>query len=421
MRANSGPKDTEYYERLGVTPTSTVDEIKKAYRKLAIKYHPDKNPGDKEAEEKFKEISQAYEVLSNEDKRSTYDRFGKEGLSGSSGMGGVDPFDLFSSFFGGGGFFPGGGRHHHHHRGPQRTKDMVTAVRVTLEDIYNGKTKKMKVSRSVACGNCSGTGSKDKVASTSCTECNGAGVKTEIRQIGPGMYQQMRSVCAECEGKGEIVPKGKRCTECNGKKTNKETKILKVEIDKGVKEGKKIVFSGESDQEPGMETGDVIFVVQEESHELFKRSGDDLIMEKDISLIEALTGFSIQLNHLDGRSIVIESKKGDIVKPDDIKEIPELGMPLYSRSYEFGSLYIKFNVIFPTTLSKNQITDLRGIFDAIPEPMIDDNTQKFVAEPFDADRLRQRKEEQRYQEQRNAYDRDGSDEGPEIRTNCSNQ
>jgi len=289
-----------------------------------------------------------------------------------------------------------------------------------LEDIYNGKTKKMKVSRSIVCVTCAGTGSKDKVASTTCDECNGAGAKMEVRQIGPGMYQQMRSVCSECEGKGEVVPQGKRCTECNGKKTVKETKILKVEIDKGVKEGKKIVFSGESDQEPGMETGDIVFVVQEETHELFKRSGDDLIMEKDIPLIDALTGFAIQLNHLDGRSIVIESKKGDIVTPGDIKEIPGLGMPYFSRSYDFGSLYIKFNVIFPTTISNAQITNLRNIFEPTPEPMIDDSTEKVVAQPFDAERIRQRKEEQRSQ-QRYAHEED-SDEGPGIRTtNCSNQ
>jgi len=168
-----------------------------------------------------------------------------------------------------------------------------------------------------------------------------------------------------------------------------------------------------------METGDIVFVVQEEGHELFKRSGDDLIMERDIPLIDALTGFSIQLNHLDGRSIVIESKKGDIVTPGDIKEIPGLGMPCFSRSYDFGSLYIKFNLIFPTTLSKAQITNLRNIFEPTPEPMVDDATEKVVAEPFNEERQRQRKDDQRNQ-QRYAHEED-SDEGPGIRTNCSNQ
>jgi len=153
----------------------------------------------------------------------------KEGLGG--GMGG-DPFDAFSSFFGGG---MGGGRS----RGPQRTKDMVTPLTVKLEDIYNGKTKKMKITRNIICKTCTGTGSKDGKSSEKCKECEGNGIKVMLRQLGPGMFQQVRTQCPECDGKGETVAEGKRCEDCNGKKTTKETKILSVEIDKGMKEGKK--------------------------------------------------------------------------------------------------------------------------------------------------------------------------------------
>jgi len=225
-------KETEYYERLGVTPETGVDDIKRAYKKMAMKFHPDKNPNNPEAAEKFKEISEAYEVLADENKRQMYDKYGKEGMQGG-GMGGVDPFDIFSSFFGGGG---GHGRS----RGPQRTKDMVTPLTVKLEDLYNGKTKKMKITRNIICKTCSGSGSKDGKPPSKCKECDGNGIKVMLRQLGPGMFQQVRTQCPECDGKGEVVAEGKRCTDCNGKKTIKETKILNVEIDKGVKEGKKL-------------------------------------------------------------------------------------------------------------------------------------------------------------------------------------
>jgi len=149
-------------------------------------------------------------------KRTNYDRFGKAGLSG--GGGGVDPFDLFSAMFGGGGF-GGGGR-----RGPQRTKDMVTPMKVKLEDIYNGKTKKMRITRNILCTTCKGTGSKDGKGSSKCAGCEGQGVKVMLRQFGPGMFQQIRTVCPDCEGKGEMVADGSKCKDCNGKKTSVEKK-----------------------------------------------------------------------------------------------------------------------------------------------------------------------------------------------------
>jgi chaperone protein DnaJ len=386
-------KETEFYDRLGVSETATLDEIKKAYRKLAIKYHPDKNPGDKEAEEKFKEISEAYEVLSNEEKRENYDRFGKGGLGGG---GGVDPFDLFSTIFGGGGggmFGDSRGR-----RGPQRTKDIVMAINAKYSDIYNGKEKKMRVTRNIICGTCNGAGAKDGKSVSKCKECDGEGVKIMMVALGPGMYQQIRSVCPLCEGKGEVIPDGKRCNTCMGKKVVKDSKIVVVEIDKGVREGKKIILQGEADQEPGMETGDIVFVIQEEAHDLFKRSGDDLIMERDILLIDALVGCSFKINHLDERPIVIEIKPGDIVKPGDLKECPGLGMPVFTRTYEYGSLFIKFNIVFPDTLTKQQMENLKNIFNPSPEPIVDENTERVSAKPYDIERLRSRIKEQQYRQ-----------------------
>jgi len=193
---------------------------------------------------------------------------------------------------------------------------------------------------------------------------------------------------------------------------------VNVEVDKGVKEGKKIILPGEADQEPGLETGDLVFVIQEEPHELFKRSGDDLIMEKDILLIDALTGYSFKFNHLDKRPVIIELKSNDIIKAGDIKEAPSLGMPVFTRTYEFGSLFIKFNVIFPTSLTKDQVAGLKAVFNPSPEPIEDENTEMVTAQPFDPERLRQRREEQQYRQREEDSD-EGNGGG--FRTNCAQQ
>jgi len=222
-------RHTEYYDRLGVAPDAPDTEIKKAYRKMAVKLHPDKNRDDPNAEEKFKEITEAYEVLADEEKRANYDRFGKDGpqMGGMGGMGGMDIFDIFNG---------GGGRG----RGPRRTKDLTTVVNVKLEDIYAGVSKKMKVTRNILCDTCGGNGSKDKTAkSFKCRTCDGAGVQTTMKHLSGGVYQQIRGHCSDCGGAGEMIPVKDRCVTCKGKKVSKDQKILKVEIDKGCPNGKK--------------------------------------------------------------------------------------------------------------------------------------------------------------------------------------
>jgi len=194
------------------------------------------------------------------------------------------------------------------------------------------------------------------------------------------------------------------------KKVSSEQKLLNVEIDKGVHENKKIVFSGESSQEPGLETGDIIFVVQETPHDVFKRNGNDLIMEREIQLIDALTGFSFKINHLDARPVIIEIKKGQIVKPGDVREVPGLGMPVYSKPYEFGSLFIRFNVKFPNKLSNEQTVDLKKVFEPSTPPK-DEGCEKVTAVACDAERLNKRKED--YQ------NRPDSDEDGNYESNSS--
>jgi len=337
-------KETEFYERLGVTPDAKLDDIKKAYKKMAIKYHPDKNPNNPEAEHKFKEVSEAYEVLSDENKRQMYDKYGKEGLK-EGGFGAHSASDIFEQFFGGGGFssfFGGGGG-----RGPRRTEDIHHELGVTLEDLYKGKTTKLSVTRNVLCSTCAGSGTKSGANTGKCKTCEGRGIRLIIKQLGPGMIQQMQTVCNDCGGKGEVIKEEDKCKDCKGKKVSKEKKILQVYVDKGMRHGQKIVFSGESDEAPGQEPGDIIFVLIEKKHEIFKRNGNDLYMEASIPLVEALAGFAFTIKHLDDRTLLVKSEKGEIINPGDIKMIGNEGMPIHKRPFDKGNLYIHFNIEFP--------------------------------------------------------------------------
>jgi len=290
-------KETEYYDLLGVTPDVSVGDIKKAYRKMAVKYHPDKNPNNPDASEKFKEVSEAYEVLSDEDKRKLYDQYGKEGVQGG---GHASAEDIFSQFFGGGfsSFFGGGGS-----RGPKKGDDIVHEIVCSLEDMYKGKTTKLAVTRSVICTKCEGSGAREGISAGKCATCDGSGVKIIVKQFGPGMIQQMRTVCNDCGGKGESLKEEDKCKNCKGKKTTKEKKILQVYIDKGMKHGQKVVFSGEADEYPGVEAGDIVFVISEKKHDIFKRNGKDLVVDYKLNLVEALTGFRFVIKHLDDRTL----------------------------------------------------------------------------------------------------------------------
>mmetsp|Transcript_56250 Transcript_56250/g.131764 ORF Transcript_56250/g.131764 Transcript_56250/m.131764 type:complete len:513 (+) Transcript_56250:71-1609(+) len=278
-RGNKDVDTTKFYKLLEVEKNASEGDIKKAYRKLAVKHHPDKG-GDPE---KFKEITRAYEVLSDSNKRERYDQFGEEGLE-TDGPG--DPTDIFESIFGGGG--RGGGR-----KQRQKTKDVVQTLKVTLEQMYNGATKKMAITRQVI--------DKKKGVQT-CSVCDGRGVKIEVIRMGP-MVQQMQSSCSACGGQGKSF------------KTSSEREILEVHIQKGSPDNHKIPFRGMADEHPDADTGDVIFVLKEQEHEVFKRKGADLFIEKDIALVEALCGFEMEITHLDGRKLVVKTTPGEIVRP----------------------------------------------------------------------------------------------------------
>lgn len=332
-------KDTKYYDVLGVLPSASDSELKKAYRKAALKYHPDKNPSP-EAAEKFKELSHAYEVLADEQKRELYDSYGEDGLSqgGPGGMGGMGD-DIFSQFFGGGFGGMGGGPQR-----PTRGKDIKHSIACSLEELYKGKVAKLALNKTILCKSCEGRGGKEGKVSK-CTSCGGQGVKFVTRQMGP-MIQRFQTTCDKCNGAGDICDPKDRCQSCKGKKTQSERKILQVHIDPGMKEGQRIVFNGEGDQEPGITPGDVVFVVLEKPHDKFTRKGNDLYYEAELDLLTALAGGEFAFQHISGDYLKVTIIPGEVISPDAVKVVENQGMPIY-RQGTHGHLFIKFSIKFP--------------------------------------------------------------------------
>ncbi|GLU00391.1 hypothetical protein SLE2022_177670 [Rubroshorea leprosula] len=422
--------NTKYYEILGVSKSASQDELKKAYRKAAMKNHPDKG-GDPE---KFKELGEAYEVLSDPDKREIYDQYGVDALKEGMGGGGPShsPFDIFETFFGGGAFGGGsfGGGASSRGRRQKQGEDVVHTLKVSLEELYNGTTKKLSLSRNALCPKCKGKGSKSG-ASTSCYGCQGSGMKITTRQIGLGMIQQMQHVCPECRGSGEVINERDRCTQCKGNKVIQERKVVEVHVEKGMRNGQKIVFDGQADEAPDTVTGDIVFVLQEKSHTRFERQYDDLHVKHNISLTEALCGFQFALTHLDGRQLLVKSNPGEVIKPGQNKAINDEGMPHHQRPFMKGRLYIHFNVNFPDSgiLSPEQCRTLETILSPKPNRRLTDmeldECEETTLRDVNTEEFRWKPQQQQQQRQREAYEEDDDDDDDDEhsmpRVQCAQQ
>ena len=350
---SSGKTDTKLYDILGVSSTASDSELKKAYRKKAMRYHPDKSNDSnrKENETKFKALSHAYDILKDSEKRSTYDKFGEEGLKGMSGFDGGDPFDIFQNFFGGGmGGSPFG--FSSSRRSRQRTRrgqDRVEEINIDLEDIYNEITKKIDIKQKVRCLSCMGSGAASERDIKICNICQGKGKMMRIINIGPGMMQQSVTTCDKCAGIGKIITK--KCEACEGSKYQVKKKVINLPVESDFRDGKKIVIPEMAHYDPDCdEQGNLVLVIRLIEHETFKlKSPDsyDLVIEKNILLSEALCGLNFKISHLDGREILIRSN--EIIKPN--MEYIVIGEGLKSKSGESGNLIINFNIIFPDNLN----------------------------------------------------------------------
>jgi molecular chaperone DnaJ len=350
----------DYYEILGVSRTASPDEIKKAYRQMAMKHHPDRNPGNKEAEERFKEAAEAYEVLGEQEKRRRYDQFGHEGMRGTNYHEFHDVNDIFSTFsdiFGGGigggifdEVFGGGARGRRSGRSRQGTPgaDLKAKLPLTLEEISAGVDKKLKIKKQKKCDVCSGSGAKPGTGSSSCLQCEGTG---ELRQVSRSMFGQFVNIttCPTCGGEGRIVREP--CTNCHGEGRLSGETTIKVSVPAGVSEGNYIPLQGQGNAgQRGGPGGDLIVLIEEQPHQYFSRSGDDIIYDLNISFPMAAMGGEIEIPTLTGKAkLTIDAG----TPPGRMLRMRERGLP-HLNSYGRGDQLVRISIWVPERLNSKE-------------------------------------------------------------------
>ncbi len=362
----------DYYEILEVSKNATQEEIKKSYRKKAIQFHPDKNPGNTEAEEKFKEAAEAYEVLSNPDKRSRYDQFGHAGVGGAAGAGGFgggmtmeDIFEHFGDIFGGGfggfGGFGGGGRR----RTVSKGANLRVKVKLSYKDIANGVTKKIKVNKYVSCDVCGGNGAKNGTELNTCPTCNGSGQVTRVTHTFLG-HMQTTSTCTTCGGEGKTV--SEKCTNCYGEGIVRSDEVINIDIPAGVAEGMQLQLNGKGNAaRRGGINGDLIIVIEEEEHPELIRDGNDLVYRLYLSIPQATLGAPVEIPTINGK---VKIKIDPGTQPGKILRLRGKGLPDV-HNYGKGDLLVNINVWIPKSLTPEEtkiISKLEDSENFVPNP-----------------------------------------------------
>ena len=346
----------DYYEVLGVERNADADTIKKAYRKAAIKYHPDKNPGDKEAEEKFKEAAEAYDVLSNDDKRARYDRFGHAGMGGAAGggfggQGGFsggfsmdDIFEQFGDIFGGA--FGGGRRGRS--RSVNRGSDIRITVKLTLQEIAEGVTKKLKINKTIKCDKCGGSGAKDASSIVTCPECNGSGYVITVQNSFFGRMQT-QSICPTCGGSGRTIKD--KCSKCGGEGTERGQEVVEVRIPAGVGDGMAVTVRGKGNAaRRGGENGDLLVVIEEEYNPQLVRDGNDLIHNMNITVTTALLGGEVEVPTIDGK---VRIKIAPGTHAGKVLRLRGKGLPDVNSGHR-GDIMVVVDITIPDELTKEE-------------------------------------------------------------------
>ena len=372
----------DYYEVLGVDKSASADEIKKAYRKLAVKYHPDKNPGDKEAEERFKEAAEAYSVLSDADKKAKYDQFGHAGVDGSApdfsgGFGNLNDIlnDLFGGGFGGFGGFGGGfggSRGGQRQQKVYRGRDIRVRVKLTLEEIAKGVEKEISIERSVPCKDCGGKGAKNASDIKTCSACNGTGQVQRVVNTFLGQTVTY-STCQQCGGEGKVI--SNPCRSCGGTGLVRKRETIKVKIPAGVEAGMQMNISGEGHaaKNNGV-NGDLLVVIEEQEHPNLKREGNNLYCTKIVSLPDAILGGEVEVPGIDG-SYKIKVEPG--TQSGTVVRLRGRGLPTVNGYGGTGDLYVKIAVWIPKKLEKDDkavIESLRNKESFKPNPTKEDKS-----------------------------------------------
>ena len=353
----------DYYEVLGVTKEASEAEVKSAYRKMAIKYHPDKNPDDKSAEEKFKEAAEAYEILSNPDKKARYDRFGHAGMNGAAGGGaggfgggGMSMDDIFSQFgdifggFGGFGRSSGGGG-----RRVNKGSNLRVKVKLSLEEIANGVEKKIKVNKYVACSHCSGTGAKDSNSFHTCGTCHGTG---QVSRIQNSFFGQMQTTaaCPTCGGEGKVITH--KCSHCGGDGIVRGEEVIEIKIPAGVEDGMQLSVRGKGNAAArGGVNGDLVILIEEVKHEHLERDGVNILYNHFVTFADAALGTSVDVPTIEGKArikIQAGTQSGKVLRLKG-KGIPNI------NAYGRGDLLVQINVWTPKNLNKQEKEILEGL------------------------------------------------------------